>query len=452
MTQKQKHKLERDAKRYIWHPFTQMRDWERNDPIVIEKGLGPYLYDIHGNRYLDGVSSIWVNIHGHRKAALDNAIKRQLSRVAHSTLLGMTNIPAIELAKRLIQIAPKGLSKVFYSDNGSTAVEVALKMALHYWQLKDKPQKTHFVSLVNAYHGDTIGAVSIGGIDLFHQRYSPLLFPTYKAGTPYCYRCYLGLNYPDCRMACAEDMENILRNHHQGIAGIVVEPLLQGASGMIVWPSGYLTRIRELCDRYGVLLIADEVLTGFGRTGKMFACQHEKVTPDMMAVAKGLTGGYLPLAATLVTQNIYDAFIGEYEDFKTFFHGHSYTGNQLGCAVALATLDIFEKEKVLSKLGKKIAQLKSVFRTLKLNPHVGDIRQIGLIVAIELVKDKRSKAPYALKDRMGFSVADEAKNRGMLIRPLGNVVVLLPPLSVNRTILKKMANILRKSIEAATST
>ncbi|MBI3811880.1 MAG: adenosylmethionine--8-amino-7-oxononanoate transaminase [Nitrospirae bacterium] len=442
--------LERDARRYIWHPFTQMAEWEKEIPLVIEQGKGIYLYDIYGNRYLDGVSSIWVNLHGHRKTAIDRAIKTQMNKIAHSTLLGLSNIPAIRLAKKLVARAPKGLAKVFFSDNGSTAMEVALKIAFQYWRHRGKPQKTKFVSLVNAYHGDTIGSVSLGGIGLFHDLYSPLLFPTFKVGAPYCYRCFLNKTYPECHLACAGEVETVLEKHGDEIAAVVIEPLIQGAAGMLTWPQGYLKQIRTLCTRYKVLLIADEVFTGFGRTGTMFACEHEEVTPDLMAIAKGLTGGYMPLAATLVTQEIYDAFLGDYREFKTFFHGHSYTGNQLGCAAALANLEIFEKEDILKKLKPKIEALEKLLAPLKDHPHVGEVRQIGLIAAVELVKDRATKEPYPLEERWGYRIAKEALKRGLIIRPLGNVVPLLPPLSVTIPQLKKMVAILGESIRVTT--
>jgi len=450
---KQKNRIQRlqeDARRFIWHPFTQMSEWEKETPVIIESGKGVYLYDIHGRQYLDGVSSIWLNIHGHRKASLDQAIRKQLNRIAHSTLLGLSNVPAILLAKKLIDLAPDGLKKVFFSDNGSTAVEVAVKIAFQYWVHRGKPGKKIFVSLVNAYHGDTLGAVSLGGIQLFHGIYSPLLFETLKVGAPYCYRCFLGKTYPGCELACADEVEKLLAQRHEVIAGIVVEPMVQAASGMLTWPPGYLERIRKLCTRYGVLLIADEVFTGFGRTGRMFACEHEQVTPDLMAVAKGLTGGYLPLAATLATQEIYDAFLGEYRDFKTFFHGHSYTGNQLGCAAALANLQLIESNHLLEKLKPKIKALGRFMEPLRTHPHVGEIRQIGLVAAVELVKNRPRKEPYPLEERSGHRVAREALERGMIIRPLGNVVPLLPPLSVTVPELRKMTSILIESIHSAT--
>jgi len=444
--------IERDARRYIWHPFTQMTEWEKEIPLVIERGEGVHLYDIYGKRYLDGVSSIWVNLHGHRKTAIDRAVKKQIDTIAHSTLLGLTNLPAIRLAKKLVSLAPKGLAKVFFSDNGSTAMEAALKIAFQYWRHRGKPRKTKFVSLVNAYHGDTIGSVSLGGIGLFHGLYAPLLFQTYKVGAPYCYRCFLKKTFPECGLACADEVEKILSRRHGEIAAVVVEPMIQGAAGMLTWPTGYLKRIRDLCTRHRVLLIADEVFTGFGRTGTIFACEQEAVTPDLMAVAKGLTGGYLPLAATLVTQEIYDAFLGDYREFKTFFHGHSYTGNQLGCAAALANLEIFEKEDVLKKLKPKIEALKKYLAPLKDHPHVGEIRQIGLIAAVELVKDRSTKEAFPLEERWGHRVAGEALKRGMIIRPLGNVVPLIPPLSVTVPQLKKMVAILDQSIRTVTRT
>jgi adenosylmethionine-8-amino-7-oxononanoate aminotransferase len=435
-------------RKYLWHPFTQMQEWEKEEPLIIERGKGSYLIDTKGRKYLDGTSSIWVNLHGHRHPALDRAITKQLEKIAHSTLLGLSNPPAILLARELIRIAPKGLTRVFYSDDGSTAVEVALKMAVQYWQQRNPAAgpKNTFLRLKLAYHGDTIGAVSVGNIELFHARFKPLLFPTLGADPPYCYRCPLKLTYPSCKIACLEPIEQILRTRHQELAGFIIEPLVQAAAGMIVSPPGYLKRIRELCTKYRVLLIADEVATGFGRTGKMFACHHEDVTPDLMAISKGLTGGYMPLAATLTTEEVYRAFLGEYEDFKTFFHGHSYTGNPLGCAVALASLKIFRKEKTLSKLRPKIAVLKRLVRSLATLPHVGEIRQQGFMVGIELVTDGATKEAYPLETRIGHRVATKARQRGLLLRPLGHILVLMPPLASTRKHLAKMVNIMRTAI------
>ncbi|HEY6973036.1 MAG TPA: adenosylmethionine--8-amino-7-oxononanoate transaminase, partial [Nitrospiraceae bacterium] len=344
-------------------------------------------------------------------------------------------------------------SRVFYSDDGSTAVEVALKMAVQYWQQRNPAAgpKNTFLHLKLAYHGDTIGAVSVGNIEMFHSRFKPLLFPTLSADPPYCYRCPLRLTYPSCQIACLEPIEQILRARHRELAGFIIEPLVQAAAGMITSPPGYLKRIRELCTKYGVLLIADEVATGFGRTGRMFACQHEDVTPDLMAISKGLTGGYMPLAATLTTEEIYDVFLGKYEDFKTFFHGHSYTGNPLGCAVALANLTVFRKDRTLTKLRPKITELKRLIRSLANLPHVGEIRQQGFMVGIELVKDRATKEVYPLETRIGHRVTDEARRRGLLIRPLGNVIVLIPPLSTSIRELRQMMGTMAASIRAATN-
>jgi adenosylmethionine-8-amino-7-oxononanoate aminotransferase len=433
---------------YLWHPFTQMQEWEQEEPLIIERGRGSYLIDTDGKRYLDGTSSIWVNLHGHRHPVLDRALKRQIDRIAHSTLLGLSNPPAIELARALIRIAPEGLTRVFYSDNGSTAVEVALKMAVQYWQQRhpEAGPKNSFLHLKLAYHGDTIGAVSVGNIELFHSRFKPLLFPTVEAEPPYCYRCPLNLTHPSCNLACLDPIEQILKSRHRELAGFIIEPLMQAAAGMVPQPPGYLTRVRELTRKYDVLLIADEVATGFGRTGRMFACQHEGITPDLMAISKGLTGGYMPLAATLTTEEIYRAFLGRYDQFKTFFHGHSYTGNPLGCAVALANLGIFHREKTLVRLPPKITAMARGLQSIMTLPHVGDIRQRGLMAGIELVQDKNTKEPYPLSARAGHRVATAARAKGLIIRPIGNVLVLLPPLSTSVREIREMVRILKDSI------
>lgn len=445
--------LSRWDHRYLWHPFTQMQEWEAERPLIIERGKGPYLFDSEGRRYLDGVSSIWVNVHGHRQPALDRALTAQLKKIAHSTLLGLSNPPAIELARALVRIAPRGLTRVFYSDNGSTAVEVALKMAVQYWQQRQPamPSKTKFVRLRLAYHGDTLGAVSVGNIELFHKRFAPLLFPTLEVDAPYCYRCPLHLTYPTCRLACAEPLERLLHTRHDEIAGVILEPLVQAAAGMIVAPAGYLTHVRKLCSTYGVLLIADEVATGFGRTGRMFACQHEGVTPDLMAVSKGLTGGYMPLAATLATEEIYRAFLGRYEDWRTFFHGHSYTGNPLGCAVALANIHLLTRRRLLPALKRKIAAVRRMLVPLGQLEHVGDIRQSGMMVGIELVRDRTTRDPYPPGVRIGHQVAMEARRQGLLLRPLGHILVLVPPLATPIKELEAMVEILGRSIRAVTS-
>lgn len=427
-----------------------MKEWLQEAPLVITRGKGPYLYDINGRRYLDGTSSIWVNIHGHRQSQINRAIRQQLDQVAHSTLLGLSNPPAILLARELVRVAPPGLTRVFYSDDGSTAVEVALKMALQYWRQRPVPQprKRKFVHLSLAYHGDTVGGMSLSGVEVFKKPFRSLCFPTFRVDPPYCYRCPLHLTYPACQMACIDPLEHLLQKKHREIAGVVIEPLVQAVAGMIPSPSGYLRRLRELCTTYNVLLIADEVATGFGRTGRMFACQHESVTPDLMAVAKGLTGGYLPLAATLTTEEIYQAFLGDYGEWKTFFHGHSYTGNPLGCAAALANLALFNKDRTLVKMKRHIPVFGRMLNDLRQEPIVGDIRQCGYMVGIELVKNRMKKTPFPLTDRVGHHVSLEARKRGLLIRPIGNVLVLMPPLCVETTHLKRMVRIVRESIRS----
>ncbi|MBI5193414.1 MAG: adenosylmethionine--8-amino-7-oxononanoate transaminase [Nitrospirae bacterium] len=452
---KKTHILADKDREYLWHPFTQMKDWVTESPVIIESGNGVYLTDTNKKRYIDGTSSIWLNIHGHRKKYIDNAIKKQLNKIAHSTLLGLSNIPSIELAEKLITLTHKSgfaLDKVFYSDNGSTAVEVGLKMAFQYWQMRGGRyrKKTKFLTLENSYHGDTIGSVSLGGIDLFHKIYKPLLFEGYKAPSPYCYRCPIDNTYPECELECAVKMEEMLSAHHKEIAAVVIEPIIQAAAGMVISPHGYLSKVRELCTKYNVLLIADEVATGFGRTGRMFACEHEDVSPDIMAIAKGITGGYMPLAATLVRQEVYDRFLGEYKEFKTFFHGHSYTGNQLGCSAAIANLEIFEKEDVLNKIQPKIKLLGKLLSILKTHPHVGEIRQKGLIAGIELVKDKNKKTPYPLEQKAGIRVCIEARRMGLLLRPIGNIIILMPPLSINNNQIKKMVTITAEAIKTIT--
>ena len=442
-------RLAREDRRYLWHPFTQMREW--TDPLVITEAKGDYLREAQGTWYLDGVSSLWVNVHGHRHPAIDAAVRRQLARVSHSTLLGLANEPSIELANRLSQIAPKGLTKVFFSDDGSTAVEVALKMAYQFWQQTGHPKKRRFVKFENAYHGDTLGSVSVGGIDLFHAAYRPLLFETIAIHSPYCYRCPLKLTYPSCRIACLDPLERVLRQRAREIAAVIVEPGMQAAAGMIVEPRGWLTRIRELCTKHRVLMIADEVAMGFGRTGTMFACQQEGVIPDLMAVAKGLTGGYLPLAATLTTEEIYRGFLGSYAEKRTFFHGHSYTGNPLGCAAALANLGIFRRERTLLRLAPKIALFHRELAALRRLPHVGDIRQIGLVAGIELVANKATREPYPWEAKVGIRVCQEVRRHGVILRPLGNVVVLFPPLSITAPELCRLVRATAGAIRAVTS-
>jgi adenosylmethionine-8-amino-7-oxononanoate aminotransferase len=419
----------RDAdRRHVWHPFTQQQGWVSEDAPIIERAEGTDLIDTDGRRYIDGVSSLWCTVHGHRHPDIDAAVRAQLDRVAHSTMLGLTHPPAIELAERLVAIAPEGLSRVFYSDSGSTATEIALKMAFQYWQQRggDDARRTRFISLRHAYHGDTVGSVSVGGIDLFHAMYRPLLFDTLKVepGDP-------------------DELESMLSAHEGEIAAVIVEPLVQGAAGMIMQPDGYLRAVRDLCDRHGALLICDEVATGFGRTGRMFACEHEGVSPDLMCVAKGLTGGYMPLAATLATEAVYEGFLGEFHELRTFFHGHTYTGNPLACAAALATLEVFEREGTLERLQPKIRLLERLLEDVAVLPAVREVRQRGFMVGIELEE-------FPLESRMGHRVTLGARDRGAIVRPLGDVVVLMPPLSISERELTRLVAIVTDAVVAAT--
>ncbi len=435
---------------YVWHPFTQMKDYETKDPVVIEKGEGVYLYDSEGNKYIDGVSSLWVNIHGHKVPEIDEAIKKQVDSISHSTLLGITNPPAAKLAEELIKICPPGLKKVFYSGDGASAVEVGIKMAFQYWKNKERPEKKKFLYLENGYHGDTLGAVSVGGIDLFHSAFKDLLFDTHRAPSYYCYRCPLNKKFPSCRIACADEMGKILEEHHEEICAVILEPYVQAAGGMIVAPEGYLRKVREYCDKYDVLLILDEVATGFGRTGKMFACEHEDVCPDILVLGKGMTGGYLPLSATITNQKVYDAFLGDYEEYKTFFHGHSYAGNPISCAASIANIEVFEKRNTLAELKEKIEYFENELKEFTGLSHVGDVRNKGLMAGIELVEEKKTKKPYEAKERIGWKVADKAMENEVLLRPLGNVVVLMPPLGIPMEDLKKLMNVTFQSIKEAT--
>ena len=412
----------------LWHPFTQQQGWAEEDPVVVERAEGTTLWDSEGNSYIDGVSSLWCNVHGHGHHAIDAAIRHQLERVAHSTLLGLTHRPAIELASRLVDLAPAGLRRVFFSDNGSTAAEVALKMAFQFWAQAGQPQRTGFVHLRDAYHGDTIGSVSVGGIELFHSLYRPLLFDAWQA-----------------EPGDADDLAALLDEHGDRMAAGIVEPLVQDAAGMIVHPEGYLRAVRELCDRHGVLLICDEVATGFGRTGRMFACEHEDVSPDFLCLAKGITGGYLPLAATLTTERVYSGFLGEHADLRTFFHGHTYTGNPLACAAALASLDVFEREHTIERLQVKIELLgRWLERWVAPLPGVAEVRRRGFMTGIQL-------AEFPPAARMGHQVTLAARRRGAIVRPLGDVVVLMPPLSIAEPDLRRLVEIAAAAIDEATT-
>jgi len=433
-------------KKYVWHPFTQMAEYVKYEPIVIERGEGCWLIDVEGRRYLDAVGSIWCNVHGHNVKELNEAIVEQLGKIAHSTLLGLANVPSILLAKKVVEIAPGDLNHVFYTDDGSTAMEAALKMAYQYWQLKGKPKKTKFVKLQDAYHGDTIGSVSIGGIELFHSMFRELMFETFKVPAPHPYR--FDGTPQECRDYSLRVLQELLEEHHDEVAAVVMEPLVQAAAGMITHPEGFLRGVRELCDRYGVLLILDEVATGFGKTGELFACQHEGVVPDIMAISKGLTAGYMPLAITLATDEVYQAFWGgDYGSGKTFFHGHTFTGNQLGCAVALKNIELFEKKGWPQNLKPKIEylheKLKEELSDLK---HVGDIRGRGFMLGVELVKDKKSKEGFSWKDDVGRRVSRRIVEKGVFTRPLGPVLVIMPPLAISEEEIDFMVKAYRDAI------
>jgi adenosylmethionine-8-amino-7-oxononanoate aminotransferase len=431
---------------YLWHPFTQMQDWLAEEPVVIERGEGCYLIDIAGNRYIDGVASMWTNVHGHNHPELNAALKAQVDKIAHTTLLGYSNIPAIELAKKLVELAPVGLNKVFYSDNGSTAVEIALKMAYQYWQHKGEPQRKLFIHFDKAYHGDTIGAMSVGGIDSFHTTFDSLLFKGIRVSAPEAY-CS---DNPAVKAQWLKAIESALSEYTGQIAGIILEPLIQGAGGMLISPQGFLKELAVLAKRWGTLLIVDEVMTGFGRTGKMWACEHEAVTPDILCTAKGLAAGYLPLAATLTTDEVYNAFLGEYKDLKTFFHGHTFTGNPLACAVALENIAIFERENLLSRLQPTIEHFRNRLQEFNKLPHVGDVRLCGLAAGVELMKNPNTDTPYPFEEKMGIRVCKEALTRGAILRPLVNTIVLMPPLQISVSELDALLDIVWMSIETGT--
>jgi lysine--8-amino-7-oxononanoate aminotransferase len=431
-------------RRFLWNPFTQMKDYLADDPVVIERGDGIKLVDANGVEYYDGNSSLWVNVHGHNRPELNEAISAQLEKIAHSTLLGMANVPALELAERLVEITPARLGKVFYSDSGATAVEIGLKLAFAYWRRVGRPEKNVFVAFEDGYHGDTVGAMSVGGIDLFHSEFGPLLFPCERVPFPHAYR-FPGTE-PECADASLGELEALFDSDARRIACLVVEPLVQAAAGMRTMPRGFLQELERLCRAHDVLLFADEVATGFGRTGELFACEHEGVEPDLMALGKGLTGGYLPVAATLVSDAIYDAFYGDFAELKTFFHGHSFTGNQLGCAVALASLDLFERDGLVARVQMSARFLDRRLRAVAELQHVGDVRRRGLMVGIELVADRAAKTSYDRRERVGQRVCLRARELGLLIRPLGDVVVLMPPLVSERDDLDAMVGILELAI------
>lgn len=443
--------LRRKDKAYLWHPFTQMKEWVADEPLVIEDGRGAIVRDTDGRSYIDAIGSLWCNVHGHRRREIDTAVRRQLTRIAHSTLLGSASPPSILLAERLVALAPRGLTRVFYSDSGSTAVEVALKMAFQFWRQNGARRKKRFVALENAYHGDTLGAVSVGGISLFHATYRPLLFRCVLAPSSSCYRCSLGNGPRTCGLACAEALGEILARHHGEIAAVIVEPLVQAAAGILTAAPGYLRRVRQLCAKFDVFLIADEVAVGMGRTGRMFACEHERVAPDFLCLGKGLSGGYLPLAVTLTTERVFRGFLGEFTDFRTFYHGHTFTGNALACAAALANLEIFEKEQTLKRMRPVVRHLNKRLRQMAQLPHVGDVRQRGLLAGIELVLDKRTKEAFDTALRIGARICRACRADGILLRPLGDVIVMCPPLCITIEQIDQICDTVEKRISEVTS-
>jgi adenosylmethionine---8-amino-7-oxononanoate aminotransferase len=420
---------------HLWHPFTPMKLWAAEDPLIITAADGMYLIDSDGNRYLDGISSLWCNVHGHRVPEIDVAVRAQLDKVAHTTMLGLSNEPAILLADRLMKIVPQNLKKIFYSDSGATAAEIAFKMAAQYWFNIGRPEKSEFIGFHAAYHGDTFGAMSVGRTELFHRAYFPMLFKTHFAPTP---------TNPAAMQDCIAALETILREHSPRIAAICIEPIVQGAAGILIHPRGFLSEVRRLATQYETLLIADEVATGFGRTGKMFACEHEQVEPDLMCVAKGISGGYLPLAATFATQQIFDAFLGDPLEGKTFYHGHTYTGNPLACAAAMASLNLFEKNDVVRSVSAKAVVFGEMLLRLKSMPHVREVRQKGFMVGIEL----QGFDPQA---RTGAAVCAAVRKHGVILRPLGDVIVLMPPLAMGLQDLHTIMAAVRTEIAALDS-
>lgn len=423
---------------YVWHAFTQMQDYE---PLIVTHASGCVLTDIEGRELIDGVSSVWCNVHGHRHPIIDSAIREQLNKVAHVTSLGMSNPTTIELARRLAEITPDGLEHTFFSGDGASSVEVALKMAFQYWHQREdpRPQKNTYIALGSAYHGDTLGSVSVGGVARFHEMFEPLLFNVIRVDNPNTYRLPDGVSATDATAYYLDKLESTLATHHQQVAAMVIEPLVQGAAGLIMQPEGYLRGVRELTRKYDVLLIADEVAVGFGRTGKMFACEHESVSPDIMCLAKGLTGGYLAMSATIATTEIWNAFLGS--GLKTFYHGHTYAGNPLAAAAALATLDIFHDEATLENVATRSQELHEALETrIASHPLVGNIRQRGLIAAIELVADKATKDPLNATLGTGYKVCQAALDKGVWLRPLRDTLVIMPPLSINQQQLQQIVD------------
>jgi adenosylmethionine-8-amino-7-oxononanoate aminotransferase len=432
--------------RHLWHPFTQMQVWLADEPLIIERGEGNYLIDVRGNRYLDGVSSLWCNVHGHRKARLDQALRDQIERIAHSTVLGLANTASIELAAALMSVVPQGLSRVFYSDSGAEAVEVALRIAAQYWQLAGQPQRTLFVTLEEAYHGDTIGSASLGFSEPFHRHIRPLLFRTVKTPPPHIFRFHQRIASGAADESALAAGAKLFEQHGKETAALVIEPLMQGAAGMWSHSTGYLHSIVAMARAAGALVIADEVATGFGRTGAMFACEHAGISPDLLCLGKGITGGYLALAATIASERIFEAFLGRPEDFRAFYYGHTYTGNPLAAAVALANLEIFRDEHLIQAIQPKIALLRSALNSrFGHHPKVADIRQWGLMAGVELMESPEDRRPFPYAAQTGARIAKAARKSGVVVRPLGDVMVFMPPLSITPEEIERLADAVFKA-------
>lgn len=443
---------------HVWHPFTPMMQWRQQQPIIIDRGEGPYLFDTDGNRYIDGVSSLWCNVHGHRVPEIDNAVREQLDKVAHTTLLGLSSPPSIELAAELAARTPGRLNKTFYSDAGATAVELAFKIAVGYWYHKGQPQKNRFIGLAGAYHGDTVGSMSVGYSDLFHRAFAAMVFPTFFAPSPDAVRAPFanpGSGDPglwpsedpvlgeQLKTYCLEGLEKMLQDNADHVAAVVVEPIMQGAAGMVCQPPGFLRGVADLAKKYDTLLVADEVATGFGRTGRMFACEHDDIEPDIICLAKGITGGYLPLAATTVTDEVEAVFCGEYEDRRTLYHGHTYTGNPLACAAALASLRLFDENNLMAHIQKSADIIGEKLEPLRESRHVLDIRRRGLMTGIELCEDRFASdgpKPFNFAARTGAAVCAACRPKGVIIRPLGDVLIMMPIPAMGHDVLAEMVD------------
>lgn len=439
--------LKKDQK-YIWHPYTQEKETRKNPPILIERGEGIKLFDDKGNFYYDTISSWWCNVHGHNHPKIKQAIKKQVDSLEHVLFAGFTHKPAIKLAEALVKLTKGKFQRVFFSDNGSTAVEVALKLSFQYWQNKGIKEKTKFVSLDYGYHGDTVGAMSVSGVDLFNKVFSPLFFKSYKVPTPYCYRCPVKKERNSCSLACIKPLERLLKNKHKEISAMIVEPLVMGAAGMIIYPKEYLKKAAALTKKYNVHLILDEVAVGFGRTGKMFAHQNlPQIKPEFLCLSKGITSGNLPLSATLTTEKIYRAFYGDYQKRNTFFHGHTYTANPIACLAGLASLKVFKEENTLKNAQSLMPFFHAELEKFHKLPIVGDVRYVGLIGAIELVKNKKTKEGFGLKNRIGLQVFKKGLKMNLVLRPLGDIIYLFLPLSIKRAeledILKRTYSVIK---------